>query len=42
MMMVVMTIMVFMMMMMMILLPCSPGQDAESALKEMMPHLSPM
>ena len=39
-MMVVMTIMVFMMMM--ILLFCSPGQDAEAVLKELMPHLTPV
>ena len=39
MMMVVMTIMVLMMM---ILLPCSPGQDAEAVLKELMPHLTPV
>ena len=40
MMMVVMTIMVFMMMM---ILPfCSPDQDAEAVLKELMPHLTPV
>ena len=40
MMMMVMTVMVLMMTM--ISLPCSPDQDAEAVLKELMPHLTPV